>query len=155
MKWNSFIATMVLSAASSAAFAQVPSCPNVHVWYALNNASSTIWFVQVARLYENNISFVDESCTELDLNQKIELMASSTRYVGMKIDKETGFNATYSFMGVRGRNPSPGKFGIPKGTAACAFIVAPYGPGQMDRVDWKTNNADCYATQYGTSLYFQ
>lgn len=151
-----FLLPLLSTTFSVAAYAQAPTCSNVHVWYSLANDSQSNWAVQIARLYENNISFVDETCTELDINQKITLSPTQTRYIGMVVDVEKGFYATYSFMGVNtGSTATGGNLQIPKGIATCAFFVAPYAPGQMDRVDWKMNNADCYANNYGTEMHFK
>ena len=146
---------MFASVSLSAYAAQTPTCADVHVWYSLANDSQANWSVQIARLYENNISFLDENCTELDLNQKIVISPAQTRYVGMKVDVEKGFTATYSFMGVNTGTSSNGNLQIPKGVATCAFLVAPYAPGQMDRVDWRMNNADCYSNNLGTEMHFK
>ncbi len=151
--------SVVLAAASlcvtSSVHAQTPTCPNVHVWYTLNNDSGSSWAIQVAGLYENNISFVDENCAPINLDNKVIIIPGLARYFGMKVNSDTGFYATYSFMGVKVPNSSSVNAQIPKGVPACAFVVAPYGPGQMDRVDWKTNNADCYAQNLGTELHFK
>lgn len=140
---------------SFAANAQTPTCDNVHVWYSLSNDSQSNWAVQIARLYENNISFVDENCVELDLNQKMTIAPAQMRYAGMKVNVAKGFYATYAFTGVNIGNSTGDTLQIPKGVATCAFFVAPYAPGQMDRVDWKTNNADCYANNFGTEMHFK
>ncbi len=151
-----FVSSIILSTLFSlTAHAEPQNCPGVHVWYSLANESQSKWAVQVARIYENNISFVDENCSDLNLDNKLELSPSETRYVGMKVNAEKGFYATYSFMGVNLGSNGRGALQIPKGVASCAFFVAPYAPGQMDRVDWKTNNADCYANNYGTEMHFK
>ncbi|WP_186643869.1 hypothetical protein [Fluviispira vulneris] len=148
---------MILGSAifSLNAFAQNPQCnPKVHVWYTLQNDSQTEWLVQISRLYENNISFVDSSCAPIDnINQKISLQPHEVKKVGMVVNVSKGFNSTYSFMGVRNdAQPNPM---LSKGRVSCIFIVAPYGPGQMDRYDIRSNNADCYSTNYGMNLYFK
>lgn len=144
-----------LMLASTSAFAQPPSCPNVHVWYSLTNDSSANWAVQVSRLYENNIAFIDELCLPIILDNKVTIKPAETRYLGMVVQSAKGFYATYAFMGVNVGNPSSMNTMIPKGVPACTFVVAPFGPGQMDRVDWKTNNADCYANNLGTEMHFK
>ena len=147
------IVTALACLTAFSAYAATPNCPDVHVWYTMTNDSTDPWSVQISRLYENNISFVDENCADVDLSSKIALAPSTTKQVGMKVDKETGFFSTYSFMGVK--NTSGLTAQIPRGIAACAFLVAPYGPGQMDRLDWQMNNSNCYSTQYGTEMHFQ
>lgn len=132
--------------------AQPPACQDVHVWYSIVNDARVNWSVQIARLYENNISFVDEACSDLDITHKFDLSPSQTRYLGMKVNVEKGFSAAYSFMGVASAaNPNAGSRGRP----ACLFAIAPYGPGQMNRIDWKINNADCIANNYGTDMHFK
>ena len=98
---------------------------------------------------------MDENCADINLDEKFVLSASQTRSVGMKVNVEKGFYATYSFMGVQTENNLSENLQAPKGIASCAFFVAPYAPGQMDRVDWKINNADCYANNYGTEMHFK
>ncbi|KAB8033763.1 hypothetical protein [Fluviispira multicolorata] len=147
---------LLLSSAlfSMSAFAQNPSCqPKVHVWYSLKNDSQSEWFVQLSRLYENNISFVDANCQPIDINQKLSLQANELKKLGMVVNMAKGFNSTYAFMGVR-NDPQPNPM-LSKGRVSCIFIVAPYGPGQMDRYDIKANNSDCQSTDYGTKLYFK
>ncbi len=125
----------------------------VHVWYTFSNADQKYsWYLQVSKIFENNIAFVDENCNIFEPEQKIELAVSSSRKVGMAVLEEKTFNSIYSFIGIR--NDENLRI-VPNKKTACLFVIAPYGPGQMDRTDWKLNNADCFATDYGTKIYFK
>lgn len=136
-----------------------PSCQingnlkRVHVWYTINNKDNKYnWFLQISRVYENNIIFVDESCNPVDLNQKIEIPINTTRKFGMIVTEAKSFNSIYSFTGVRNDEEL---IKVPNRKKTCIFVVAPYGPGQMDRVDWKLNNADCFSDNFGTEINFK
>ncbi|WGL59609.1 hypothetical protein QEJ31_13845 [Pigmentibacter sp. JX0631] len=125
----------------------------VHVWYTFSNLDAKYaWFMQVANIYENNIGFVDENCHFIDPKQKIEIPVNALKKIGMVVLEEKSFQSIYSFIGVR--NDDAIKI-VPNKKTACLFVVAPYGPGQMDRTDWKLNNSDCFATDYGTKIYFK
>jgi hypothetical protein len=145
---------VLVSCLSLTAMAQSPQCSGVHVWYSLANDSNSNWSIQISRLYENNISFVDENCTPLNLSEKLNLNPKETRHVGMTVTEAKGFDATYSFMGVQSAT-SQGQLLLPKSVSACVFLVAPYAPAQMDRLDWRLNNADCYSDHYGTEMHFK
>lgn len=126
----------------------------VHVWYSLKNQDTKYeWDIQISRLYEDNIGFVDENCNLLSWNKKITLQPNTARKVGMVVFVEKNFSSTYAFMGVRkdetlAQPPPVRKY-------ACIFVVAPYGPRAMDRMDWKMNSSDCFATDYGTEMFFK
>jgi hypothetical protein len=126
----------------------------VHVWYSLNSKDTKYnWDIQISRLYENNVGFVDETCALLSLDRKIVLQPNTTKKVGMVVFTEKNFASTYAFMGVRkdealAQPPPVRKY-------ACIFVVAPYGPRAMDRMDWKMNSSDCSATDYGTVMNFK
>jgi hypothetical protein len=154
MRKSIFVFVAMNLAHNLPANAQAPQCYSVHVWYSLTNDSKDNWAVQIARLYENNISFVDENCQPIDINQKLLLSPNQTIKVGMTVETEKGFYATYSFMGVNLGNNFSGAVKLPQGVGACSFLIAPYAPGQMHRLDWKLNNADCYSTDYGTNMHF-
>jgi hypothetical protein len=125
----------------------------VHVWYSLSSKDPTYnWFVQISRNYEDNISFVDENCANIDLNQKIVIQPNTTKKVGMVVEVAKSFNSIYSFTGVR-NDPALGR--VPNRKMMCMFVVAPYDARQMDRMDWKLNSADCSATDFGTQLFFK
>lgn len=125
----------------------------VHVWYSFTNLDTKYsWLMQISNIFENNIGFVDENCHMLDVTQKLELPSNSGKKIGMVVLEEKSFQSIYSFIGVR--NDEAIKI-VPNKKTACLFVVAPYGPGQMDRTDWKLNNSDCYATDYGTKIYFK
>ena len=125
----------------------------VHVWYTFSNTDQKYsWYLQIAKVFENNIAFVDENCNFLDTDQKIELSMNSSKKVGMAVLEEKAFNSIYSFIGIR--NDENLRI-VPNKKTACLFVIAPYGPGQMDRTDWKLNNADCVATDYGTKIQFK
>ncbi|APJ03571.1 hypothetical protein [Silvanigrella aquatica] len=125
----------------------------IHVWYSLNNLDHiNSWKVQVARLYENNIDFYDETCNKIKLSDAIEVLPNSTKKVGMLVRVARSFNSIYSFTGV---SQDENLVQVPNNKKACVFVVAPYGPRQMDRMDWRLNNGDCYSTNYGLDLYFK
>lgn len=126
----------------------------VHVWYSLASEDTKYnWDVQISKMYENNIGFVDENCIMFNENAKITLLPNSVKKVGMIVLEEKNFSSIYAFTGVRKDSAliqSP-----PVRKNSCIFVIAPYGPGQMDRMDWKMNNADCSARNYGTEIVFK
>lgn len=125
----------------------------VHVWYSFTNLDAKYpWFMQISTIFENNLGFVDENCQFLNTSQKLEISPNSVKKVGMVVLEDKSFQSMYSFLGVRN---DEALWKVPNRKMACLFVVAPYGPGQMDRVDWKFNNADCSATDYGTKIYFR
>ena len=146
---------------------QNPSCiinvngspKKVHVWYTLNNKdTNNNWYVQISRNFENNISFVDESCNPFDFNQKIELLANTSRKVGMLVEFDRSFNSIYSFTAKKIDTDFYKPQGItdnPIRRKTCIITVAPYGARQMESSIVKFNNADCYATEYGTEMFFK
>lgn len=125
----------------------------IHVWYTLNNLDTqNSWFVQIARLYGNNISFYDETCKRVYLSNAIELPANSTKKVGLLILESKAFSSMYAFTGV---SNDAELYSIPNNKKACVFAIAPYGPRQMDRIDWRLNNADCYSDNYSMTVNFK
>ncbi|WP_186647126.1 hypothetical protein [Fluviispira vulneris] len=127
---------------------QEPNCPSVHVWYTLNNKDLNYsWFVQISRLYEDNVNFLDESCNQIDINNKFEILPNRTRKVGMEVTIEKSFNSIYSFTAVRNDGALTR---VPNHKYACIFVISAYGPGQLNRMDWRQNNADCVASNLGT-----
>lgn len=126
--------------------------PKVHVWYTLKNLSELPWNIQIAQLYENNISFVDSDCSPLQINKKISLAPQEVKKVGMIVQVRKGFSAIYSFTGVREEVfPETSS----KDRMYCLFIIAPYGPKQMNKHSLNINNADCFVTDYGTNFTFK
>ncbi len=131
----------------------------VHVWYSLHNKdSNNSWYIQISRNFENNISFVDESCNKINIDDKIELQANTSRKVGMLVEFERSFNSIYSFTAKKIDTDFYKPQGItnyPIRRKTCIITVAPYGARQMESAILKYNNADCYAINYGTDMFFK
>ncbi len=105
------------------------------------------WFIQISRLYEDNVNFLDESCNQIDINNKFEIPPNRTRKVGMEVTTEKSFNSIYSFTAVR----NDGALAlVPNHKYACIFVISAYGPGQLNRMDWRQNNADCVVSNLCT-----
>ena len=132
---------------------QYPNCASVHVWYTLNNKDPKYsWYIQISRLFENNINFLDENCNKINMNKKIEIPSNHTRIVGMEVTTPKSFNTIYSFTGVRNDEALPL---VPNNKYACIYVISAYGPGQLNRMDWKLNNADCVSSNLGTQIDFK
>ncbi|KAB8029110.1 hypothetical protein [Fluviispira multicolorata] len=145
---NSFIEKTKYLNIDSNDIAQEPNCSSVHVWYTLNNKDMKYsWYIQISRLFEDNINFLDESCNRIDINNKIEIPPNRTRKVGMEVTTEKSFNSIYSFTAVRNDEALAR---VPNYKYACIFVISAYGPGQLNRMDWRLNNADCVSSYLGT-----